>query len=506
MIREEGGFYNRDPRDFDLRVALAYPAPYLASINSLGHQILYFLLNSIEGVMAERFVTDLRGSVESGRPLSDFDLVLATVHFEGQYPVLLRMLKGSSKPLVVGGPAVSANPIPMSEVATAIGIGDGEALIGPLIEALLRDDLESLADRGFFLPLLGNKARFSRIRQLKPLERQLLALRDGKPINQFLIEVSRGCGWGCRFCMLGWHWRPRLDLDPKSMESALDEAVNSGFRSVYVIGSDAASSRVLKDLLHMAVERELKVSLPSLRADQVDREIIELAASAGEEMLTLAPETGSIRMKATINKVIDNEEFVRVAQEAKESGVKHIKLYFIIGLPGEEDADVLESAKLASRVREYLDTKVTLSIFVPKAGTPFECAPLSNEEHIRRRFSLFRKEFRGKMNVMHYGRAYIQTFLSIGGFEVAKLLKKGYRIPFNRGSYTALARKLGIDLDRIVYGPRDTPWWDFVDTGVRRDYLREEFYKALRGEPTPGCDIMCTGCMRKCWILSFRTG
>ncbi len=505
MLREEGGFYDRDPRDYRLKIALVYPAPYLAAINSLGHQILYFLLNSFDDVMAERFVTDLKGSVESGRSLDEFDLILATIHFEGQYPVLYRMLDGARKPVVVGGPAVSANPLPISSLVDAVGVGDGEVLIPSLVEnSLAGGSIEELAGDGFFLPSIMNRAEFKRVRSLKPLENQIIVFRGNEPVNSYLVEISRGCGWGCRFCMLGWHWRPRLDPDPKDLEVAVERAHELGFKGIYVIGSDAASSKLIKDLLQWASEKGLRVTLPSLRADQVDRELIELAVSVGESMLTLAPETGSERMKAVVNKTIDNEEFVRVAEEAEDSGMRHLKLYFMVGLPSETDRDVEESGRLASRVGKFVNTKVTVSIFIPKAGTPFETVPLAREEDIRRRISIFRRSFRGQVNVMHYGRAYIQTFMSVGGLEIAKLLKRGARIPYNRGAYRSLANNMGIDLDSIVYGERDAPWWEYVDTGVSRDFLSEELRRAMEGLPTPGCDISCTGCMHKCWLPQKR--
>ncbi len=506
MLREEGGFYDRDPRDYQLRVALVYPAPYLAAVNSLGHQIIYFLLNSFDEVMAERFVTDLKGSVESGRSLNEFDVVLATVHFEGQYPVLFRMLEGVRKPIIVGGPAVSANPLPVSSLATAVGVGDGESLVPELVRGLLDGEpLEELADH-FFLPAKMNRVEFRRIRYLKPLENQIMVFRDREPINSYLLEISRGCGWGCRFCMLGWHWRPRLDPDPKELEAAVERAHEMGFKRIYVIGSDAASSKLVKDLLHWASERGLRVTLPSLRADQVDREMIELAVNAGESMLTLAPETGSERMKAVINKTIANDEFIRVAEEARELGMRHLKLYFMVGLPSETDSDVEESGRLASRIAELVSTKATVSIFVPKAGTPFETVPLAKEEDIRRRISAFRRRFRGQTNVMHYGRAYIQTFMSVGGLDIAKLLKMGFKLPYNRGAYRSLAEELGIDLDSIVYGWRDTPWWEYVETGVSREFLSKELERALNGLPTPGCDVSCTGCMARCWLPARSVG
>jgi len=500
MLREEGGFYDRDPRDYKLRIALVYPAPYMAAINSLGHQIVYFLLNSYDDVMAERFVSDLKGSVESGRSIDEFDVALASLHFEGQYPILLRMLEGFKKPVILGGPAVSANPIPMSLSSDAIGIGDSELLVPPLVESLLEGEFSSLSDIGFFVPSMMNKAVFRRVSELRPLKTQLLVIRDGRPVNPFLLEISRGCGWGCRFCMLGWHQRPRLDLKASYLEEAIDSAVEHGFNSIYVIGSDASSSRLIKDLLHTSAEKGLKVSLPSIRADHIDAELIELALESGENMLTLAPETGSPRMKVLINKMIDNDEVIKVAEEMRQAGMRHLKLYFMVGLPREEDEDIESSAILARKVKSLIDTKVTLSIFVPKPGTPFEEEPLAPEIDIRRRISAFKKLFGGRVNAMHYGRAYLQTLLSVGDFRIAKLLTKAYRLPYNRGAYRELAKRLSIDVDSIVYGQRETPWWDLIETGIKREYVLEERRRAFQWRTTPSCDEYCTGCMRECWL------
>ncbi|MCC6029244.1 MAG: radical SAM protein [Candidatus Korarchaeum sp.] len=495
MPIEEGGFYDRDPRVFELKVAIVYPGPYRVAVSSLGHQILYFMMNSIDGVMAERFVSDLNGSVESGRPLDEFDIVLATLHFEGQYPVLLRMIEGIKKPVLVGGPAVSFNPLPMSPLVSAVGLGDFEELIGEILK--VKDEGIASLPPKFFVYELRNRAKFNRTPRLRPLRDQIRVVESGVTLNKFLLEISRGCGWGCRFCGIGWHWRPRLDAPISEVREAIEYASDLGFSEIYIIGSDAASSKAMKDVLWEIVERGLRASIPSIRADQVDSDLLDLIRRTGGRMITIAPETGSDRLKGIINKRIDNDEVIRIAEEAKDKGLRHIKLYFMIGLPFEQESDVIESVKLASKVNSIIRAKITLSVFVPKAGTPFELSPLVREIDFRRRASLFWKEFKEELNISHYGRAYVQALLSLGGFEMSEILRKGYKRPFNRWTYKSIARDLGIDADRIVYGERETPWWDYVDN-IPKDFIRGEYERAKSGLPSPSCDEFCSECAIGC--------
>ncbi len=471
MIEERGGFYDRDPRHYDLRVAVLYPSPYLVSVNSLGHQLLYYSLNEIEGVMAERFVLDFKGSVESGRDLNEFDVAVATLHFEGQYPLLLKMIEGFKGQVIVGGPAVTANPIPIMGSVDAVGVGDSEEIIPKVISSMTEGELSS---PGLINSRDPSPTELIRAKKLKVLKRQILVTKSGKPLNPFLIEVSRGCNWACKFCLIGWHWHPLQEADPWELKEALYSAKDQGFKEVYVIGSDIMEAKSLKKVLELVRELDMKASVPSLRADLIDEDFLDLLISVGEKRVTVAPETGSSRMKILISKPIDNDDILWLAEAVKDKGFSSMKLYFMVGLPNERDEDVLESAKLASKVNELIKTKVTVSIFVPKAGTPFELEPLARPEVVARRGKIFEKEFRGKINLMHPGRAYLQTVFSVGSWEIANLLKRAYKRPYNKGAYQKEAKKLGINLDSLVYEKREeAPWRDLVLVSPSQRVRRE---------------------------------
>ena len=294
------------------------------------------------------------------------------------------------------------------------------------------------------------------------LKDQLMAVKNGKPLNPFLLEVSRGCNWACKFCLIGWHWRPLQEADPAEMREALHRAKEQGYEEVYIIGSDVMEAKSLRKILEVIRDLELRASLPSIRADLVDENFLSLLLEVGEKRLTIAPETGSERMKLLISKPIENDKIVWLAEMAKDRGFSSLKLYFMVGLPEETDEDVLESARLASKVNKIIKSKVTVSIFIPKAGTPFELQPLEKPDVVIKREKLFEKEFKGRINLMHPGRAYLQTVLSVGSWEVGELLLKVYNKPYNKGVYRREAEKLGINLDELVYGRRDAPWREIV--------------------------------------------
>ncbi|RLG46934.1 MAG: hypothetical protein DRO06_03595, partial [Thermoproteota archaeon] len=407
-------------------MAVLYPGPYMAAVNSLGHQMIYFIANSVEGVMAERFVTDVEGSVESGARLSDFDVVLITLHFEGQLHVLSRILRseglspGRGPILIGGGPALS-NPLPGSFILDACFLGDGEPAVPKMLQILAEggspEDLEGL---GAFV---RGRASFVRSSLSYVPDRQIeVHLGQGPPVNPFLLEVNRGCSRGCRFCLLGWTQRPRRDRPWSQLRDQVELASSAGFTKVYLIGSEILAHPRIADLLWLIVERGLSFSLPSLRADLITRDILEAARASGERTITVAPETGSVRLKRVINKFIENETLLDLARDARELGFKKMRVYLMAGLPFEEKEDLQASADLIRSLSTHIRVEVSLSPFVPKPFTPFQWAPMDRPEELRSKAKFLSSRVPVRVKVGHPGRAAVQALISLGGREVGRVV------------------------------------------------------------------------------------
>lgn len=502
-VLEEGGFYDRDPRDYGLRVAVVYPGPYQAAVNSLGHQMIYFLANSVPGVMAERFTSDSVGSVESGSDLREFDVILASLHFEGQVHTLLRMLREYSiSPrrgdrevrLVVGGP-VTANPLPFEGFADVSVVGDGEGVVQEILRVFLEGgDAESLKEvEGAYLP--GGRARFRRSPLTYLPERQIRArFRDGGQ-NPFLLELSRGCSHGCRFCLLGWTQRPRRDRPLSQLLGQVELAAELGFERVYVIGSDVLGHPRTVDVLQSVVDAGLRPSLPSLRADMLTPEMGEVLRGSGVRKVSLAPETGSPRLAAAINKRTVLEEILSAVEILKSADIWEVKLYLMVGLPGETKEDLASTAEMVSRVKSAgVRVDVSVSQFVPKPHTPFQGVPMTRREVYRARVGYLRSRAGVRVKAVHPGRAAVQGLISLAPRGSGEALIEASTGPYQLSNYARSFSRWGIDPERVLYGRRDVPWRRAVDTGVTDEALLTELKRAEAGQVTPSCDERCWAC------------
>ncbi len=488
--------------------------------------------------------------MESRRPVRDFDILAFSVSFEQDYLNILDMLRlagipamrderGEEFPLVVlGGICSFFNPEPLADFFDAIIVGEGEDVAGELIDCykahaaagrveLLR---RAAAIPGVYIPgfydvhyrsdgsiagraLLDRSARDVIVKRIvqdfnrRPASTAILT-PDTEFSDRYLAEITRGCGRHCRFCMAGYIYLPPRHLD---IGAAKEQAAKAD-ASCNRIGLVGAALSDYPDIARLCEAIEGEVSVSSLRADSVSETLISRLARSGHKTIAVAPEAGSERLRKVINKGVTEEDILRAADMIFGQGIPNLKLYFIVGLPTETEQDVEEILALARKVHEIQLRharpagrigRITLSVnsFVPKPFTPFQWEPMEAVAHLNRKQRMLEKSVAkiGNMNMIHDlpKWEYIQALLSRGDRRLGPLILAAHR---NGGDWKAAARELGMNTDFYVARRRvfdEVLPWDFIDIGVRKDYLMKEYDRALQGKFTPPCRV---GSCRTCGV------
>ena len=532
----------KDWRKADLRIALCYPNIYRVGMAGLSIRLLYALFNAREDVVCERFFFPGEGldmpeplSLESGRPLRDFDVVAFTFQYEWDYVNALKMLlmaglelrreerAARGGPIVLaGGPCAMENPMPMSDFVDVFAIGDAEALVNPIIDALKdvvgrgRGALRDLADiEGLYVPDVGCRARriwLSRLDEASMPEAQVLSLvPEESPLSSpfgrtFNLELTRGCGRGCRFCLIDHITRPRRD---RSIEKAI-ELIQEGLRltpaeKVLIIGAGVSDHKGLCDICEALASESLRFSVPSIRPDRVSEELVSLLARGGQRRLTIAPDGATPRIRDVLNKAMDDEVVLEAARAALSGGMRAIKLYFIIGVPGEKPEDIRAVVELSKRIAElgFGPQGVHLSVnpLVPKPWTPFQWAGMADIRYVRSCLRLIRSSLGGDVRFSLSGldprAARLQAILSLGGPELGKAVELAAIYGGGLGAWRRAFGEAGIRPERYL-APKEPdevfPWEKAIDVGIKRSHLLREYEKALSGEPTPPCWVECSRC------------
>lgn len=483
-----------------LGVAIAYPSIYEVAMKSLSFQMLYSYINSLENFYAERFVVQrLHGSeppalsIESEKPLRDFRLILFSVHYEPDYVNVVRLLQsGGVHPLackrkqvvVVGGPPVIANPVTISEIADVVVVGEIEKTVPVILEAVASqaDDKRSILDylppeKGFYIGSRGDERVVYGYVENLPVE--FHPIKQVQPLNDrwrktTLIEVSRGCLRGCRFCLEGHIFLPKRDrplsdiLYIAEKGCKYNSAAHVTLIALSLFDHPQADEAIMK-LLEMSYE----LSLPSLRLDTLHRERLELISRSGQRTLTIAPETASTTLSRIIGKPLLRDKLLEVTKEAEKLSFSEIKLYFMVGLPSERRDDIRGIIDLVTKIaavsgfKGRRQLKLSLSIFVPKPQTPMQWFGMEEWEKLRGKISIIANELKGVAEVRPYKPlwAYVQCVLGRAGSEATELLLRWASVGGGLGGWRRAIRETGFKVPKYI-GPLDINGknpWDVVE-------------------------------------------
>jgi len=552
LLAKEVG-YVRKSHGGRLRVALAFPNTYFVGMSNLGFQTMYRLFNAEERIVCERVFlppkSELAEQLASGAPLltlesqtpvRDFDVFAFSVSFEWDYTNVVTLLRlAGMRPrasarthrdalVVIGGAVTFVNPEPLAPFADVIAAGEGEALVAPLVtafdEASDRQDLlcRLVAERGFYVPSFYDVqyATDGRIQAFVPKENtgapsvvRKAALRSAEAVDppatvvftpetefgsRFLVEVVRGCANLCRFCWAGYNYLP-VRAFPVERILALAEQAREHSSRAGLVSIALCDHPDIERLLEGLVRLGYSISPASLRLDDLTPTILRLLRESGEKSITIAPETGSDRLRRVINKTVTNDEILAAADLIFEHGFENLKLYFMIGLPTETDDDLVAIRDMTLALRERMVRHArgrgtigrivgSVNPLVPKPGTAFQWLPMEDdrtiEHRIRRMRTLMADLDNVYFNIKSERHSFYQALLSLGDRRVADAIELAER---NGGQWRAAVAEAGLDAAFYVFRDRSTDAvlpWDIIDGGMKEAFFRAEFGKSVRAEWT----------------------
>lgn len=569
-------------KDWDtawLKTVLIYPDIYDVGLPNLGLQILYGIINSREGWVAERaylpwldMIELMRAgdvplfSLESQRPLMDFDVIGITLQHELTYSNIVHILslagiprfsvdRDSSHPLIIGGGPAAFNPEPVADFFDAFIIGEAEDAIIEFLSVCeasagsrqqLLEDLVKIPGvyiPSFYQPVYKD-GRFAGIKKVNDQAPDRVTKRviddldridiPTRPIIPYIdvvhdrssVEVMRGCTRGCRFCQAGMIYRPLRERSPAKVKDAVESIIETGGYDEISLSSLSSADyspieALLEELSPLMVKDHVTISLPSLRVDSFSIELAARLSQVRKSGLTLAPEAGTQRLRDIINKGVTDDDIEAAATKIFTQGWQKLKLYFMIGLPGETQEDIIGIANIARKIRhlafDILPKKqhsriaiiVSVSNFAPKPNTPFQWFGCNSMDELLSKQDLLKDELRlshVKFKWHDAEQSMFEAALARGdrrlGLVIADCADNGQILDawsdyFSYQRWGEAFARAGYDIEQLAtagLADDDALPWAHIDCGVSVDWLLEEKSRAMTGEATPDCREECSGC------------
>ncbi len=547
-----------------ISVCLIYPNHYHLGMSNLGFQTVYSQLNQMDHVVCERAFlsesfpkqTKETRSLETSRALKEFDILAFSVSFENDFPNILNILESAeipwlsddrsdSHPLVAaGGVACFSNPEPVAPFIDLFFLGEAEEMLEKFFQVYdpgmdRRKNLLEIVQKvpGTYVPSFYKVSYHNdgTLKDFEPVEdapesvvkicaedisrfstMSTILTQKTSFENTFLIEVSRGCRHGCRFCSAGYLYRPPRC---RSLEQLTDNLEYGASRAghIGILGAAVSDHPDIEKLCLMAREKKLRLSFSSLRVDALSGELIRALKNSGVKTATIAPEAGTQRMLDVINKGILLQQVFSAAETLVAGGIPNLKLYFMVGLPTETMEDVRAIVTVCKKIRHGFlsssraqkrigEVTVSLNSFVPKPATPFQWAAMDDVPALKRKIKCVKEGLRKVPNLKVHADiprwAYLQGLLSRGDRKVSALISKSVK---NRGNWPQTFKESSLNADFYVLrnrGEDEIFPWDFIDHGVKKSFLLKEYHRGLKAEKSPPCPakkpcLICGACEKE---------
>ena len=588
--RYTGGEYNeivKDPKNVRVNIAFCFPDTYEIGMSNLGMRILYGVMNEMEGVWCQRVFSPwadmedamrkhniLLWALESRRPVKEFDMIAFTIGYEMCYTNILNMLTLAGVPLhakdrhglhnmVFAGGVCAFNPEPLADFIDFFSLGEGEEITPEIVRLYDRAKAEEWTKEAFLLEVskipgiyvpsfyshtyhedgtlesvtaLHDAPKVCTKRIVEDLDRAYWPIKMIVPSTEIVhdranLEVFRGCIRGCRFCQAGFSCRPVRKKSPEVLyRQAVEMMEQSGHNEITLSSLSTSDYRGLKELTDALIPychaNHINLSVPSLRADNFSRELMEKLQTVRKSGLTFAPEAGTQRLRDVINKNLTEEEILTTCANAFEGGWNNVKLYFMLGLPTETDEDVLGIADLVYKVikcwqanatnkKRGLRVHVATAYFVPKPHTPFQWEKQITPEEYLRRCKLLKSHFYSKSITYDYHEpdlSRMEAVMARGDRRLGPVLEEATRLGarldgwdeyFRYDLWLDAFRNCGIDPNFYTvrgFGEEENLPWDMFDVGVTKKFLKLERKRAYESRITPDCREGCAGCGANCLL------